>query len=111
MGNMPSGMATEPMLTALFTRAVSSCEGFDPALGPPVLSAQMCGGGTCTSPPEPQAAAVPDEVRSHCAPALASDSLVEFRDVQLTKTALQFNARTPTPNPEGRNRVEARAWG
>ena len=54
---------------------------------------------------------MPDEVRSHCAPALASDALVEFRDVQLTETALQFNARTPTSNPEGRNRVEARAWG
>jgi hypothetical protein len=42
---------------------------------------------------------------------LAADSLVEFRDVQLAETALQFNARTPTPNPEGRNQLKARAWG
>ena len=70
VGNMPSGMATEPMLTALFTKAVSCCEGFDPALGPPVLSVQMCGGGTCTPLPEPLAPAMPDEVRSDCAFAL-----------------------------------------
>ena len=54
VGNMPSGMATAPMLTGLFTKAVSSCEGFDPALGPPILSVQMCGGGTCAPLPEPK---------------------------------------------------------
>ena len=69
VGNMPSGMATEPMLTGLFTKAVSCCDGFDPALGPPVLSVQMCGGGTCTPLPSPSAHAMPDEVPSHCASA------------------------------------------
>jgi len=65
IGNMPPGMASEQMVTGLFTQAVTSCEGFDASLGPPIMGVQLCGGGT------------------YC--------LVEFRDLQLCETALQFN--------------------
>ena len=100
VGNMPSGMTTEPMLTALFTKAVSCCEGFDPTLGPPVLSVQMCSGGTCTPLPEPSAPAMPHAVRSHCAFAL-DQTLWSSSAIRLSLRPRCSSTCVHAPNPEG----------
>ena len=44
VGNLPP-TATEPMLKELFTQLLSACEGFNAAMGPPVMNAQIAGGG------------------------------------------------------------------
>ena len=40
-------MVSEQMVKGLFEQAVTSCEGFDASQGPPIMSVQLCGGGTC----------------------------------------------------------------
>ena len=64
VGNLPIGM-TEPMMKELFAQILQQCEGFDGALGPPVLNVQLCGGGTY--------------------------AFVEFRDEQCAATSMQFH--------------------
>ena len=49
----------------LFAQILQQCEGFDGALGPPVLNVQLCGGGTY--------------------------AFVEFRDEQCAATSMQFH--------------------
>jgi len=64
VGNVPTGMVTEAILKDLFAQMLSSCEGYNAALGPPVLNVQLCGGGTY--------------------------AFVEFRDEELCETAMLF---------------------
>mmetsp|Transcript_14660 Transcript_14660/g.43583 ORF Transcript_14660/g.43583 Transcript_14660/m.43583 type:complete len:410 (-) Transcript_14660:289-1518(-) len=64
IGNLPP-TANEGMIKELFCNLVAACEGFVPMGGPPVLNAQIAGGGQF--------------------------AFVEFRDEQLCETAMQFN--------------------
>merc|ERR1719443_2623940 len=60
-----AGMISEALLKELFGQILSSFEGFNAALGPAVLNAQLCAGGNY--------------------------AFVEFRDEQLCETAMQLN--------------------
>lgn len=64
VGNVPTGLVTEPMLKELFSQMLSACEGYNSALGPAVLNVQLCGGGTY--------------------------AFIEFRDEELCETAMLF---------------------
>ncbi|KAL3908362.1 MAG: hypothetical protein SGPRY_009830, partial [Prymnesium sp.] len=64
VGNLPP-TATELMLKELFTQLLSACEGFNPAMGPPVMNAQIAGGGQF--------------------------AFIEFRDEIMCETGMLFN--------------------
>ena len=64
IGNLPP-TATEIMLKELFTHLITACDDFDPSAGPPVLNAQIAGGGQF--------------------------AFVEFRDEVVSNTAIKFN--------------------
>jgi len=69
VGNLPTGLVTEPMLRQLFSMMIEACEGYDPAPGPPVLNAQIRTGGNSTS----------------------TFAFVEFRDEKISATVATFN--------------------
>ncbi|KOO23735.1 splicing factor u2af 65 kda [Chrysochromulina tobinii] len=69
VGNLPTGLVTEPMLRQLFSMMIEACEGYDPAPGPPVLNAQIRTGGNSTS----------------------AFAFVEFRDEKISATVATFN--------------------
>ena len=64
VGNVPQGVATETMLKELFGQMLSSCEGYNEKLGPPVVNCQLAGGGTY--------------------------AFIEFRDEELAETVLSI---------------------
>ena len=91
-------MVSEQMVKGLFEQAVTSCEGFDASQGPPIMSVQLCGGGTCMlhlgSIPKSRIGCtqgLPWPATRTPIPARGADALVEFRDMQMCVTALQFN--------------------
>jgi len=69
VGNLPTGLVTEPMLKELFSQMIMACEGYDPNPGPPVLNAQIRTGGNSTS----------------------TFAFVEFRDEKISATVSTFN--------------------